>query len=53
VYDEAVDIVDGSAAFVETKTRNVAFYMCPNCHRQIDYRKFLEKALEQIGRHSA
>lgn len=52
VFDEAVDVVDATAAFMETKTRNVAFYMCPECHRQIGYREFLSLALETAAHRS-
>jgi hypothetical protein len=44
VFDEAVDIVDGTANQVQTKARNVAFCVCPKCDRQIDYRDFAERA---------
>ncbi len=45
VFDVAVDVVDGSANFVETKTRNVSHYVCTECDRTIPYTEFFPLAV--------
>jgi len=39
-FDVAVDVVDGKGEFVEIKERNVAYYICRECEREISYREF-------------
>jgi hypothetical protein len=39
-FDVAIDVVDGEGRFVEMKDRNVFFYMCPQCDREISYEEF-------------
>lgn len=45
-FDIAVDVVDNKGNFVETKDRNVAFYICPDCDREIGYCEFTDAILE-------
>jgi hypothetical protein len=40
VFDVAIDVVDGEGHFVEMKDRNVFFYMCCECDREISYEDF-------------
>ena len=49
-FDEAIDVVDGNGNFIEVQERNVAFYMCPECKREIGYREFLSHAIEMPSR---
>lgn len=44
VFDVAVDIVDSSANFIATKTRNVAHYVCTECDHTIPYIEFFPLA---------
>jgi hypothetical protein len=45
-FDVAVDVVDGNGDFRSVDERNVAFYMCPECKREIGYREFVSRATE-------
>jgi hypothetical protein len=40
VFETAVDVVDGSAKFVKTESRNVAYYICRECECEIPYTEF-------------
>jgi len=37
VFDVAIDVVDGQGHFIEMKDRNVFFYMCCECDREVSY----------------
>ena len=39
-FDIAIDVVDGDGNFVRTKDRNVNFYVCCECDREISYEDF-------------
>ena len=40
VFDVAIDVVNGEGRFLEMKDRNVFFYMCCECDREISYEDF-------------
>jgi hypothetical protein len=40
VFDVAIDAVDGEGHFLEMKDRNVFFYICCECDREISYEEF-------------
>jgi hypothetical protein len=44
IFDIAIDIVDGEDNFVQTKDRNVDFYICRECDRRISYEEFIPAA---------
>ena len=44
VFDSAVDLVDGKGEFVKTKVRNVSYYICCECEREIPYMEFVPLA---------
>ncbi len=46
IFDIAVDVVDGKDNFVRTEERNVAYYVCCECDRQIAYTDFTPRAVE-------
>jgi hypothetical protein len=39
-FDVAIDVVNGEGRFLEMKDRNVLFYMCCECDREISYEDF-------------
>lgn len=39
-FDIAVDVVDVDGHFIRSESRNVAFYICPECDREIHYQVF-------------
>lgn len=39
-FDVVVDVVNGEGQFVEMKDRNVFFYICCWCDREISYEDF-------------
>jgi hypothetical protein len=39
-FDVAIDVVNGEGRFLEMKDRNVFFYMCCGCDREISYEDF-------------
>jgi len=39
-FDVAVDVVNGEGQFLEVKDRNVFFYICCECDREISYEEF-------------
>jgi len=39
-FDVAIDVVNGEGGFLEMKDRNVFFYMCCECDREISYEDF-------------
>ncbi len=41
VFQVAIDAVDGNGNFVESVERDVAFYRCRECDREIDYKDFI------------
>jgi len=43
-FDLAIDLVDGEDNFIETKARNVFFYVCCKCDREISYEEFMRGA---------
>jgi hypothetical protein len=43
-FDLAIDVVDGEDNFIETKARNVFFYACCKCDREISYEEFMRAA---------
>lgn len=45
-FDVAIDVVDGEGHFVEIKDRNLLFYMCPECDREISYEEFWDAAAQ-------
>lgn len=47
VFDTAIDVVNNAGSFLETKDRNVAYYKCPECDRDIDYEDFWAQASGQ------
>ena len=49
VFDVAVDVVDNSANFIESKIRNVAHYVCTECDRTIPYTEFFPVARSRQG----
>lgn len=44
IFDIAIDIVDGEDNFLQMKDRNVFFYVCCECDRQISYEDFIPAA---------
>ncbi|PYJ27918.1 MAG: hypothetical protein DME80_07720 [Verrucomicrobia bacterium] len=48
-FDVAVDVVDGEGHFVEMKDRNVLFYICCECDREISYEDFWRGVAMQTG----
>jgi hypothetical protein len=40
-FDVAIDVVDGEDNFIEMKDRNVFFYTCCKCEREISYEDFM------------
>lgn len=44
VFDMAADVVDGKGEFVTTKARNVAYYICQKCEREIPDTEFCNLA---------
>jgi hypothetical protein len=49
VFETAVDVVDGNAKFVKTESRNVAYYICRECEREIPYTEFFPKAVAALA----
>jgi hypothetical protein len=39
-FDVAIDVVDGEGHYLEMKDRNVLFYVCSECDREISYEEF-------------
>jgi hypothetical protein len=39
-FDVAIDVVDGEGRYLEMKDRNVMFYTCSQCDREISYEEF-------------
>lgn len=52
VFDVAIDVVDGEGHFVETKDRNVFFYMCCECNREISYEEFWSGVATQTAQNA-
>ena len=49
-FYEAFDVaVDGEGHFVEMKDRNVLFYICCECDREISYEDFWRGVAMQTG----
>ena len=42
VFQLAVDRVNANGQLIETAARDVAFYLCAECDRQIGYKEFVE-----------
>jgi len=41
VFGLAIDRVDANSRVIDTAERDVAFYVCPECERQISYTQFV------------
>lgn len=50
VFDTAVDVVDGNGEFVKSEARNVAYYICRECEREIPYTDFQPTASSIAGK---
>ena len=44
IFDTAVDVVDSNGNFIKSETRNVAYYICRECQREISYKEFVPLA---------
>ena len=50
VFQLAVDRVDANSRLIDSAERDVGFYLCPECDRQISYRDFVA-AVDPLTRH--
>ncbi len=44
VFESAINVVDGSGEFIESQVRNIAYYICRECEREIPYTEFFPLA---------
>ena len=49
IFDLAVDVVDNKGEFIATKERNVAYYICRECEREIPYLEFIRQAWAKVS----
>ena len=50
VFDTAVDVVDSHGSFIKSEARNVAYYICHECEREISYTDFQPMASSIAGK---